>query len=157
MSKANKTSFKVGNNANPNGRPKGAYSPLRKQLLALRNRAAENVEEAFNDLWKDFKAGDPLARQIYFKELVSIPKEWMNETVVVAKKEGVSRLEAIEEVLSEFTELTHEEVLDEIKVLKAVEQKEEAAQPTDNVFSKLTDAQGRQLHLWLTTNDKEEV
>ncbi len=61
--------------------------------------AANDIDEAYAELWKDFIRGDAaakqLARQIYFRELVSIPKEWMNETIVVANKEGVSRLEAI--------------------------------------------------------------
>lgn len=125
--------------------------------MVLKNLAAEKVEEAFVDLWTDFKAGDPLARQIYFKELVSIPKEWFNETIIVAKKEGVGRLEALTEALPEFTELTHEEALDEMRVLKGVEQQGEVTKPKENIFEKLTDAQGRQLHLWLTTNEKEEV
>lgn len=72
-------SFKKGEVSNPNGRPKGSISPLRKRLLELRKRAAEDIEEAYTILWKDFKDGDPLAKQIYFKELVSMPKEWLNE------------------------------------------------------------------------------
>lgn len=150
MSKANQSRFQKGEVTNPNGRPKGSYSPLRKQLMVLKNLAAEKVEEAFNDLWRDFKDGDPLARQIYFKELVSIPKEWMNETIIVANKEGVSRLEALTQALPQITELTHEEALNEVKVLKSIEQQDEVTKPKENIFEKLTDAQCRQLHLWLT-------
>lgn len=150
--------FQEGESGNPNGRPKGAYSPLRKQLLELRKRAANDIEEAYTELWKDFINGDAtakqLARQIYFKELVSIPKEWMNETIIVANKEGISRLEALTQSLSQITELTHEEALNEVKVLKSIEQQDELAKPKENIFERLTDAQGRQLHLWLTEVDK---
>ena len=87
--------------------------------------------------------------------MVSIPKEWMNETIVITQKEGVGRLEALTQALPQFDELTHEEALNEVKVLKSIEQKEEETKPKENVFEKLTDEQGRQLHLWLTTNEEE--
>ena len=83
MSKAKPNSFKKGQVANPKGRPTGSYSPLRKQLMELRNMAADKSKEAFEALWKDFEAGDPLAKQIYFKELVSVPKDWLNEVSTI--------------------------------------------------------------------------
>jgi hypothetical protein len=85
MGKANTGSFKKGGVGNPRGRPKGSCSPLRRQLMQLRNKAAEKVDEAFQVLWNDFNNDEEpskqaLAKQIYFKELVSIPKEWLSET-----------------------------------------------------------------------------
>ena len=81
--------------------------------------------------------------QIYFKELV--PKKVHQPTIVVEAKDTTTdgRLESIVKEPHNFKELTHEEALNEVRVLKAVEQKEEVAKPTDNLFSKLTDAQGR--------------
>ena len=99
MTKVKKTGFTKGASGNPKGRPKGTVSPLKKQLLELRKRAAEDIPTAYKILWDDFNNGDAaskqLAKQIYFKELVSIPTDWLNQTVVVAQEDGVDRLEAI--------------------------------------------------------------
>ena len=124
MSKT-KHSFKPGESGNPNGRPKGSVSPLRKQLLELRKRAANDIEEAYTMLWKDFKAGDPLAKQIYFKELVSMPKEWLNEIdtkdmpKVIKNTEDVTNctLKLIEKLVN-VDNMSTQEALDLIKTLK---------------------------------------
>ena len=71
--------FKKGVSGNPNGRPKGSFSPLRKQLLELRKIAISNAPEIYQELREKMKSGEAWAYQIYFKELASMPKEWLNE------------------------------------------------------------------------------
>jgi hypothetical protein len=71
--------FKKGVSGNPNGRPKGSFSPLRKQLLELRKLAINDASEIYQELREKMKSGEAWAYQIYFKELASMPKEWLNE------------------------------------------------------------------------------
>ena len=79
MKKGNQTSFKKGQIANPKGRPVGSFSPLRKQLIEVRKTAIKDVDEIYEGLKEKMRAGEAWAYQIYFKELVSMPKEWLNE------------------------------------------------------------------------------
>ena len=125
MNKLKSTSFKKGQVANPNGRPKGSFLPLRKQLLELRKRAANDIEEAYTMHWKDFKAGDPLAKQIYFKELVSMPKEWLNEIDTKDMPKSVRNAEDVThctlkliEKLVNADNMSTQEALDLLRILK---------------------------------------
>jgi hypothetical protein len=71
--------FKKGVSGNPNGRPKGSFSTLRKQLMELRKLAINDSSEIYQELREKMKSGEAWAYQIYFKELASMPKEWLNE------------------------------------------------------------------------------
>ena len=71
--------FKKGVSGNQNGRHKGSFSPLRKQLMELRKLAINDSSEIYQELREKMKSGEAWAYQIYFKELASMPKEWLNE------------------------------------------------------------------------------
>ena len=149
MTKVKKAGFIKGASANPKGRPKGTISPLKKQLLELRKRAAEDIPTAYKILWDDFNNGDPaakqLAKQIYFKELVSIPTDWLNQTVVVAQEDGVDRLEAITKALPQFEELTHNEAMDEMRTLKTIEP-EAKKEEGEDIYKLMSDEQLKIIH-----------
>lgn len=71
--------FKKGVSGNPNGRPKGSFSPLRKQLMELRKLAINDASVIYQELREKMKSGEAWAYQIYFKELAYMPKDWLNE------------------------------------------------------------------------------
>ena len=52
---------------------------MRKQLLELRKLAISDASEIYQELREKMKSGEAWAYQIYFKELASMPKEWLNE------------------------------------------------------------------------------
>jgi hypothetical protein len=123
--------FQKGVVTNPTGRKKGAYSPLRRKLMELRELASEKVQEAFNDLWRDFKAGDPLAKQIYFKELVSAPKEWLNEINTTDIPKELNNAEdltkcmlAVAEKLANVDTMSNDEAHNLVKTLNSIKMSE---------------------------------
>lgn len=140
-----KTTFKKGQVANPNGRPKGAISEHRKHLQELMKKAACDVDRAYKELRTNMKAGESWAYQIYFKEL--IPKRLMQPMTQVEWKEGQSRVDAITEALNGFDELTHREVVEELNVLKNMEIKEEQKAKTSWI-EKLSDEKLRIMQEW---------
>ncbi len=148
--------FKEGESGNPNGRPKGSISPLRKQLLELRKRAANDIEVAYDILWNDFTKGESnekqLAKQIYFKELVSLPKEWLNEldTKDVPKEIKNSKdvyrcLTGLIQALVSDDFMCKQEALDLVKALKNVVIDESVAENKENILKYLTDDQIKNL------------
>jgi hypothetical protein len=122
MAKANKTSFKKGQVANPNGRPKGAMSEYRKKFMEMGRLAANDAKDVYEEIRACMKAGESWAYQLYVKDL--IPKKSFEPTVLVKMEEGETRVEAITNALPQFVELTHNEALEEIKVLKSIELEE---------------------------------
>ena len=77
------------------------------------------------------KAGEPWAYQLFIKDIV--PKKSFQPVVPVKQEEGQDRLEAVTSALSGFTELTHEEIIEEVKALKDIKTKEELVQQ-ENIF-----------------------
>lgn len=113
--KIKKTTFKKGQSGNPRGKPKGALNKSTIRFAKIRTLASNKYEEAFDMVWKAMLNMEGWAYQIYFKELV--PKRIYQPTASIETKAGKGRLEALIKSLSQFTELTHDEILSEIKAL----------------------------------------
>lgn len=128
---AKSTSFKKGQSGNPNGRPKGAMSEYRKKFIEIAKLAANDVSKVYDEIREHMQAGESWAYQLYVKDL--IPKKSFQPVVQVKQEDGQDRLEAVTAALSGFTELTHEEIIDEIKALRPIETKEELIQQ-ENIF-----------------------
>lgn len=118
--------FKEGESGNPNGRPKGSVNATTIKFAKFKTLASEKYEEAFDILWEAMKAKEGWAHQIFFKELV--PKKVHQPTIIVEAKDETAeaRAQSIIKELPKFIELTHDEAMNEVRVLKSIEQKEEA-------------------------------
>lgn len=115
--KAPKTAYKKGQSGNPTGKPKGALNKNTINFTKIRHLASDKYEDAFNLLWDAMVNMEGWAYQIFFKELV--PRKIYQPITLIETKEGESRVESLIKSLSQFTQLTHDEVLSEIKVLNA--------------------------------------
>lgn len=115
--KAPKTAYKKGQSGNPTGKPKGALNKNTINFTKIRHLASDKYEDAFNLLWNAMVNMEGWAYQIFFKELV--PRKIYQPITLIETKEGESRVESLIKSLSQFTQLTHDEVLSEIKVLNA--------------------------------------
>lgn len=120
--------IKKGQVLNPNGRPRGALNEATKNYVRFKHLASEKYQEAFNMLWEAMQAKEGWAFNLYFKDL--LPKRLHQPTIFV-KTEGKTaddRIAVIIEEMSKFNELTHEEALNEIKVLRT------GSNELDNVY-----------------------
>lgn len=108
--------FQKGNDCGK-GRPKGSLNNTTKNTFQLKKLASERYEEAFSMLWEAMKEKEAWAYNLYFKELV--PKKVYGDTIFIERSNNTNkdRLSSIIGQLGEFEELTHEEALNEIKVL----------------------------------------
>jgi uncharacterized protein (DUF2342 family) len=147
MAKANRTSFKKGQVANPNGRGKGTLNKTTIERAMFQSLATEKYKEAFDVLWNNLEIGEGWAHQIYFNKL--LPKKMYQPTVLVKQEEGQDRLEAVTAALSGFTELTHEEAMEEIKAFKNAEEKEEIKEQGTSVLELLEGDKIDQIYKWL--------
>jgi hypothetical protein len=110
-----KTSFSKGQQGNPKGRPLGKYSERKKKFIEIQKLAANDVQAVYKEIRAKMKEGEAWAYQLYVKDFM--PKKAFDHSTLVKVEEGESRLEALIKGLSNFEELTHEEILNEIKVL----------------------------------------
>lgn len=147
MAKANKTSFKKGQVANPNGRPKGAVSEYRRKFFEMGKLAANDASKVYDEIRACMERGEAWAYQLYVKDL--IPKKAFQPTVPVKTEEGKTRLEAVTAALSGFTELTHEEAMEEIKAFKNAEEKEELKEQGESVLNLLDGDKIDLIYEWL--------
>jgi len=155
MAKANNTSFKKGQSGNPNGRGKGTLNKATIERAKFQYLASEKYKEAFDVLWNNLEIGEGWAHQIYFNKL--LPKKMYQPTVLVKQEEGQDRLEAVTAALSGFTELTHEEVMEEIKVFKNVEEKEEIKEQGTSVLELLDGDKIDQIYKWLEEAKQKKI
>lgn len=155
MAKANNTSFKKGQVANPNGRGKGTLNKLTIERTKFQSLASEKYKEAFDVLWNNLEIGEGWAHQIYFNKL--LPKKMYQPTVLVKQEDGQNRLEAVTAALSGFTELTHEEAMEEIKTFKHVEEKEELKDQGTSVLELLDGDKIDQIYKWLEEAKQKKI
>ena len=155
MAKANRTSFKKGQVANPNGRGKGTLNKATVERAKFQSLASEKYKEAFDVLWNNLEIGEGWAHQIYFNKL--LPKKMYQPTVLVKQEEGQDRLEAVTAALSGFTELTHEEAMEEIKAFKNVEEKEEIKEQGTSVLELLEGDKIDQIYKWLEEAKQKKI
>jgi uncharacterized protein (DUF2342 family) len=155
MAKANRTSFKKGQVANPNGRGKGTLNKTTIERAMFQSLAVSRYEEAFETLWRNLTLGEGWAHQIYFNKL--LPKSVYQPTVQVKTEEGKTRLESVTAALSGFAELTHEEAMEEIKAFKNVEDKEELKEQGESVLNLLDGDKIDQIYQWLEEAKQKKI
>ena len=155
MAKANSTSFKKGQVANPNGRGKGTLNKATVERAKFQSLASEKYKEAFDVLWNNLEIGEGWAHQIYFNKL--LPKKMYQPTVLVKQEEGQDRLEAVTAALSGFTELTHEEAMEEIKAFKNAPEKEEIKEQGTSVLELLEGDKIDQIYKWLEEAKQKKI
>lgn len=147
MAKANSTSFKKGQVANPNGRTKGAVSEYRRKFAEIAKMAANDAPVVYQQIRQFMELGESWAFQLYIKDIV--PKKAFQPVVQVKTEEGKTRLEAVTAALSGFAELTHEEAMEEIKAFKNAPEKEEIKDQGESVLNLLDGDKIDQIYKWL--------
>lgn len=155
MAKANRTSFKKGQVANPKGKAKGTLNKTTIERAMFQSLAVSRYEEAFETLWNNLTLGEGWAHQIYFNKL--LPKSVYQPTVQVKTEEGKTRLEAVTAALSGFTELTHEEAMEEIKAFKNAPEKEEIKEQGTSVLELLDGDKIDQIYEWLEEAKQKKI
>ena len=144
---AKSTSFKKGQSGNPAGKPKGAISEYRRKFMEIAKLAANDAPVVYQQIRQFMELGESWAFQLYIKDIV--PKKSFQPVVQVKQEEGQDRLEAVTAALSGFTELTHEEAMEEIKAFKNVEEKEEIKEQGTSVLELLEGDKIDQIYKWL--------
>ena len=147
MAKANHTSFKKGQSGNPNGRTKGSTSEYRRKFAEIAKLAANDAPVVYQQIRQFMELGESWAFQLYIKDIV--PKKSFQPVVQVKQEEGQDRLEAVTAALSGFTELTHEEAMEEIKAFKNAPEKEEIKERGTSVLELLEGDKIDQIYKWL--------
>jgi len=155
MVKATNTKFQKGQVPNPKGRPKGAMSEYRKKFMEMGRLAANDASKVYDEIRAFMESGESWAYQLYVKDL--IPKKSFQPVVQVKQEEGQDRLEAVTAALSGFTELTHEEAMEEIKAFKNVEEKEEIKEQGTSVLELLEGDKIDQIYKWLEEAKQKKI
>jgi len=155
MAKANHTSFKKGQSGNPNGRTKGSTSEYRRKFAEIAKLAANDAPVVYQQIRQFMELGESWAFQLYIKDIV--PKKSFQPVVQVKQEEGQDRLEAVTAALSGFTELTHEEAMEEIKAFKNAPEKEEIKEQGTSVLELLEGDKIDQIYKWLEEAKQKKI
>lgn len=155
MAKANHTSFKKGQSGNPNGRTKGSTSEYRRKFAEIAKLAANDAPVVYQQIRQFMELGESWAFQLYIKDIV--PKKAFQPVVQVKQEEGQDRLEAVTAALSGFTELTHEEAMEEIKAFKNAPEKEEIKEQGTSVLELLEGDKIDQIYKWLEEAKQKKI
>jgi hypothetical protein len=127
--------FQKGQSGNPAGKKKGTYNEATKRFIEVKHLAAEKSTEAFKMLWSAMEAGESWAYQIYYKELYAIPKNYNEPTVIIDSTDNSveGQITAITKALPQFDEITHDESLNRLKALTAVQSNESVDNQTSTI------------------------
>ncbi|MBM3467769.1 MAG: hypothetical protein FJX70_08090 [Alphaproteobacteria bacterium] len=155
MAKANHTSFKKGQSGNPNGRTKGSTSEYRRKFAEIAKLAANDAPVVYQQIRQFMELGESWAFQLYIKDIV--PKKSFQPTVQVKTEDGKTRLEAVTAALSGFTELTHEEAMEEIKAFKNAPEEEEIKEQGTSVLELLEGDKIDQIYKWLEEAKQKKI
>lgn len=155
MAKANHTSFKKGQSGNPNGRTKGSTSEYRRKFAEIAKLAANDAPVVYQQIRQFMELGESWAFQLYIKDIV--PKKSFQPTVQVKTEDGKTRLEAVTAALSGFTELTHEEAMEEIKAFKNAPEEEEIKEQGTSVLELLEGNKIDQIYKWLEEAKQKKI
>jgi hypothetical protein len=155
MAKASNTKFQKGQIPNPKGRPKGAMSEYRKKFMEMGRLAANDAPKVYDEIRAFMESGESWAYQLYVKDL--IPKKAFQPVVQIKQEDGQNRLEAVTAALSGFTELTHEEAMEEIKTFKHVEEKEELKDQGTSVLELLEDDKIDLIRQWIEDAKRKQI
>jgi len=155
MAKASNTKFQKGQIPNPKGRPKGAMSEYRKKFMEMGRLAANDAPKVYDEIRAFMESGESWAYQLYVKDL--IPKKAFQPVVQIKQEDGQNRLEAVTAALSGFTELTHEEAMEEIKTFKHVEEKEELKDQGTSVLELLEDDKIDLIRQWIQDAKRKQI
>jgi len=117
--------------------------------------AANDASKVYDEIRAFMESGESWAYQLYVKDL--IPKKSFQPVVQVKQEEGQDRLEAVTAALSGFTELTHEEAMEEIKAFKNVEEKEEIKEQGTSVLELLEGDKIDQIYKWLEEAKQKKI
>lgn len=126
-----------GQTGNGRGRPLGSMLETTKQFIKLKERVAENADEGLDMLWENMKKNESWSYKIFFD---LVPKRLKEQTANIRAAEGLSRIDALTKALNQFEELTHDEIMSELKALSNVELAKEQIQ-VENVLSIMSDEQ----------------
>ena len=117
--------------------------------------AANDAPKVYDEIRAFMESGESWAYQLYVKDL--IPKKAFQPVVQIKQEDGQNRLEAVTAALSGFTELTHEEAMEEIKTFKHVEEKEELKDQGTSVLELLEDDKIDLIRQWIQDAKRKQI
>lgn len=145
--------FKKGTSGNKNGRPKGTTSEDTKKFIEIQKLAANDAVKTYELLKTAIEAKEPWAFNIYFNRLYTVPKNIGEDTVKLNFSEAANAsdyLKILLNSLSDFESYTKDDIIAIIKSISNARLIEviENMKEEDNVFSKFSDEQIKQIVEW---------